>query len=96
MDQYLNGMSELTAEQRLLAISWGLHQVAKGLAFLINDCHLNHNNISGSVFATQTGSWKLAAFEHVTPAADGPAAVKLLPSLEKYSPPDGGARRTKW
>lgn len=97
MDQYLNSISDYTAQQKLLAISWGIHQVSKGLGFLINDCNLNHNNMfSGSVFVTQTGSWKISGLEYVTPATDSPYPAKSLPHLDKYSPPDGGARSTKW
>lgn len=97
VDQYLTSISSYTSQQKLLAISWGIHQVSKGLAFLINDCNLNHNNIfSGSVFVTQSGSWKIAGFEYVTPATDSPYPAKHLPYLDKYMPPDGGSKGPKW
>lgn len=96
VDLYLQSISDYTSQQKLLAISWGLYQISKGLAFLINDCGLNHNNVfSGSVFVTQSGSWKISGFEYVT-SADGPYPGKNLPYLEKYSPPEGNNSRTKW
>lgn len=97
VDQYLESISDYTSQQKLLAISWGLFQISKGLAFLVNDCNLNHNNVfSGSVFVTQSGSWKISGFEYVTPATDSSYPVKNLQFLDKYSPPEGNSSRTKW
>jgi SCY1-like protein 1 len=98
VDQYLNSISDYTSQQKLLAISWGIHQVATGLAFLINDCNLNHNNVfSGSVFVTTSGTWKISGFEYVTSAVDSTYPAKNLSCLDKYTPPDGGGTRgTKW
>lgn len=97
VDQYLSSISDYTAQQKQFAISWGIHQVSKGLGFLINDCNLNHNNVfSGSVFVTQSGGWKIAGFEYVTPAGDGPYPTKNLQYLERFNPPDINSRTTKW
>ena len=96
VNQYLSSISDYTPQQRLLAISWGIHQVSKGLSFLINDCNLNHNNVfSGSVFVTQSGSWKISGFEYVTPAADSSFPSKSLHSLDVYRPPESG-QVTRW
>ncbi|KAK2159454.1 hypothetical protein NP493_1717g00010 [Ridgeia piscesae] len=74
-----------------LAISWGLHQVARGLTFLINDCNLIHNNVCiASVLVDKSGEWKLGGLDYMYPAT-GPDCippVKILPALEKYDPPE--------
>ncbi|XP_064483692.1 N-terminal kinase-like protein [Ornithodoros turicata] len=77
-------------EETKLAISWGLYQVAKGLAFLTEDCGLSHNNIcSASVFVDKAGQWKIAGFDYMCPAADTPPP-KTLPELDVYTPPELG------
>lgn len=67
----------------------------KGLAFLINDCNLNHNNIfSGSVYVQcSTGNWKIAGFDYVT--SDNSYPDRKLGSLDKYKP-ESSNRSTKW
>ncbi|XP_067680899.1 N-terminal kinase-like protein [Haliotis asinina] len=87
-----------------LAISWGLHQIVKGLSFLVNDCNLIHNNVCmASVFVDQAGEWKLGGVEYMYPAvgAESIPPVKILPILEKYDPPEKvemkrGIRGDKW
>jgi SCY1-like protein 1 len=82
-------MTEYTSQQREFAISWGVHQVSKGLGFLINDCNLKHNNIFvGSIFVTSTGNWKIAGFEYVTPVTDTSYPNKNISNLDKYIPPE--------
>ncbi|KAL5195887.1 putative inactive serine/threonine-protein kinase scy1 [Glycine soja] len=44
--------------------AWGLHQIAKAVSFLNNDCKLVHGNVClASVVVTQTLDWKLHAFD---------------------------------
>ena len=65
-----------------------LLQVCRALSFLNNDAKLKHNNIhSASVFVTAAGDWKLAGLESVC-ASDGDPPTQILPSCEKYSPPE--------
>lgn len=81
-----------------LAISWGIHQVAKGLSFLINDGSLLHDNVCiWSVFVDQAGEWKLGGVDYLHHSQD-PAPTKSLPSLKVYDPPEKstGASGNKW
>ncbi|ESO10592.1 hypothetical protein HELRODRAFT_72072 [Helobdella robusta] len=76
-----------------LVISWGLHQLAKGLSFLINDCNLVHNNVNlSSVFVDQAGEWKLGGMEYSQTCGGSQdpftPIIKGLPYLEKYDPPE--------
>ncbi|XP_058506329.1 N-terminal kinase-like protein [Solea solea] len=78
-----------------LEISWGLHQIVKALSFLVNDCHLLHNNLGVcSVFVDRAGEWKLGALDHVAPEQGDPSGVSLpapkdvYPDMEKYDPPE--------
>ena len=49
---------------------------------------LKHNNLnSASVFVTAAGDWKLAGLEYVCGTEAEPGS-KILPSLEKYDPPE--------
>ncbi|XP_076313835.1 LOW QUALITY PROTEIN: N-terminal kinase-like protein [Tachypleus tridentatus] len=89
-----------TESQKKLAISWGLHQVVKGLSFLINDCSLAHNNVClSSVFVDQAGNWRLAGIEYMSPASD-PSPFKSVRYWERYNTPERGdpARKkvSKW
>ncbi|KAM6435361.1 N-terminal kinase-like protein [Liasis olivaceus] len=71
-------------------ISWGLHQIAKALSFLVNDCHLVHNNLCmGVVFVDRAGEWKLGGLDYMC-SAQGDVTVprKGIPELEKYDPPE--------
>uniref|UniRef100_A0A8B9RFQ0 N-terminal kinase-like protein n=1 Tax=Astyanax mexicanus TaxID=7994 RepID=A0A8B9RFQ0_ASTMX len=76
-----------------LEISWGLHQTVKALSFLVNDCHLLHNNLgTWAIFVDRAGEWKLGGLDHVTsdqgePTSLPPAKV-VNPDLEKYDPPE--------
>ncbi|GAB1599861.1 N-terminal kinase-like protein [Argonauta hians] len=71
-----------------LAISWGLHQVAKGVAFLNNDCNFIHNNINlWSIFVDLAGEWKIGGVDYLYPANSQPT-LKSLPVLKTYDPPD--------
>lgn len=73
------------------AISWGLHQILKGLSFLVNDCNLIHNNVCmSSIFVDAAGEWKLGGVDYMYPAQgpDSIPPVKILPALQKYDPPE--------
>eukprot|EP00064_Thunnus_orientalis_P009858 superscaffoldBa00001277_g9884 len=78
-----------------LEVSWGLHQILKALSFLVNDCHLLHNNLGvWAVFVDRAGEWKLGALDHVAPEQGDPSGVALpapkvvYPDMEKYDPPE--------
>ncbi|XP_010781282.1 N-terminal kinase-like protein [Notothenia coriiceps] len=78
-----------------LEVSWGLHQIVKALSFLVNDCHLLHNNVGVSaVFVDRAGEWKLGALDHVAPEQGDPSGVSLptpkavYPDMERYDPPE--------
>uniref|UniRef100_A0A8C4EDL6 N-terminal kinase-like protein n=1 Tax=Dicentrarchus labrax TaxID=13489 RepID=A0A8C4EDL6_DICLA len=78
-----------------LEVSWGLHQIVKALSFLVNDCHLLHNNLGvWSVFVDRAGEWKLGGLDHVVPEQGDPTGVSLpapkavYPEMEKYDPPE--------
>ncbi|KAJ4795995.1 N-terminal kinase-like protein [Rhynchospora pubera] len=54
----------LGGTQRDEYYAWGLHQIAKAVSFLNNDCKLVHGNVCvSSVVVTQTLDWKLHAFD---------------------------------
>ncbi|XP_038072147.1 N-terminal kinase-like protein [Patiria miniata] len=80
------------------AISWGLHQVVKGLSFLHNDCKLKHNNVNmSSVFVSKAGEWKVGGVAYVGPA-EGEGSEppnKGMQALEKYNPPEMSDARTR-
>ncbi|XP_069116856.1 N-terminal kinase-like protein [Argopecten irradians] len=103
LETYLKD-NENHGDQNSLAISWGLHQIVKGLSFLVNDCNLIHNNVCmASVFVDPAGEWKLAGVDYMYPAQgqDSVPPVKILPVLEKYDPPEKsdlrrGIRGEKW
>ncbi|XP_071948081.1 N-terminal kinase-like protein isoform X3 [Antedon mediterranea] len=84
-----------------LVISWGLHQVTKAFAFLLNDCKLKHNNVHiGSVFVSKAGEWKLGGVAYIC-AAEGEGSTppnKGIQGLQNYDPPemsDSGRMRKK-
>ncbi|XP_051929904.1 N-terminal kinase-like protein isoform X2 [Hippocampus zosterae] len=78
-----------------LEVSWGLHQIIKALSFLVNDCHLLHNNLGlWAIFVDRAGEWKLGALDHVAPEQCDPSGGSLpdpksiYPDMEKYDPPE--------
>ncbi|XP_061462411.1 N-terminal kinase-like protein isoform X5 [Rhineura floridana] len=73
-----------------LEISWGLHQIVKALSFLVNDCHLIHNNVcTAAIFVDPAGEWKLGGLDYMCSAqGDGAMPRKGVPELEKYDPPE--------
>ncbi|XP_022105300.1 N-terminal kinase-like protein [Acanthaster planci] len=93
LQTYLNNSSP-----NELAISWGLHQVVKGLSFLHNDCKLKHNNVNmSSVFVSRAGEWKVGGVAYVGPA-EGEGSEppnKGMQALEKYNPPEMLDTRTR-
>uniref|UniRef100_A0A3Q2ZQF0 N-terminal kinase-like protein n=1 Tax=Kryptolebias marmoratus TaxID=37003 RepID=A0A3Q2ZQF0_KRYMA len=87
-----------------LEISWGLHQIVKALSFLVNDCHLLHNNLGiWAVFVDRAGEWKLGALDHLAPEQGDPSGVSLPspkainPDMERYDPPEmSNSSGEKW
>ncbi|RVE67350.1 hypothetical protein OJAV_G00102090 [Oryzias javanicus] len=87
-----------------LEVSWGLHQIVKALSFLVNDCHLLHNNMGiWAIFVDRAGEWKLGALDHVAPEQGDPSGISLpepksvYPDMEKYDPPEmSNNSREKW
>ncbi|XP_059377722.1 N-terminal kinase-like protein isoform X1 [Carassius carassius] len=85
-----------------LEVSWGLHQIVKALSFLVNDCHLNHNNMGmWAVFVDRAGEWKLGGLDHVTSdqgdSISLPPPKVINPDLERYDPPESpGSGGEKW
>uniref|UniRef100_A0A8C5CQA0 N-terminal kinase-like protein n=1 Tax=Gadus morhua TaxID=8049 RepID=A0A8C5CQA0_GADMO len=88
-----------------LEVSWGLHQIVKALSFLVNDCHLLHNNLGmWAVFVDRAGEWKLGALDHVASETGDPSGATLpppkavYPDMEKYDPPEtpGSSGTEKW
>uniref|UniRef100_H2XS37 N-terminal kinase-like protein n=1 Tax=Ciona intestinalis TaxID=7719 RepID=H2XS37_CIOIN len=75
-----------------LAISWGLHQIVKGVSFLLNSVNLIHNNVCmSSMFVDAAGEWKLGGVDYMYPASGEGSnypPIKMLPALEKYDPPE--------
>ncbi|KAK9671778.1 hypothetical protein RND81_12G054500 [Saponaria officinalis] len=73
----------LDGKQRDEYYAWGLHQIAKAVSFLNNDCKLIHGNVClASVVVTQTLDWKLHAFD-VLSEFDGnkeASSVSMLPN----------------
>ncbi|KAL5538523.1 hypothetical protein UlMin_046094 [Ulmus minor] len=62
--------------------AWGLHQIAKAVSFLNNDCKLVHGNVClASVVVTQTLDWKLHAFD-VLSEFDGNSEASAGPLLQ--------------
>ncbi|XP_058110670.1 uncharacterized protein LOC131253619 [Magnolia sinica] len=72
----------LEGTQRDEYYAWGLHQIAKAVSFLNNDCKLVHGNVClASVVVTQTLDWKLHAFD-VLSEFDGNSETSTGPMLQ--------------
>ncbi|KAL3622038.1 hypothetical protein CASFOL_034234 [Castilleja foliolosa] len=72
----------LKGSQRDEYYAWGLHQIAKAVSFLNNDCKLVHGNVCmASVVVTQTLDWKLHAFD-VLSEFDGNNEASTGPMLQ--------------
>ncbi|XP_068651954.1 uncharacterized protein [Aristolochia californica] len=72
----------LEGTQRNEYYAWGLHQIAKAVSFLNNDCKLVHGNVCvASVVVTQTLDWKLHAFDVLT-EFDGHNEASTVPMLQ--------------
>ncbi|PON37894.1 Coatomer beta subunit [Trema orientale] len=78
----------LEGTQRDEYFAWGLHQIAKAVSFLNNDCKLVHGNVClASVVVTQTLDWKLHAFDVLsefdsnTEASAGPLLLSKTEEL---------------
>ncbi|KAE8723643.1 hypothetical protein F3Y22_tig00012104pilonHSYRG00040 [Hibiscus syriacus] len=72
----------LEGAQRDEYYAWGLHQIAKAVSFLNNDCKLVHGNVClESVVVTHTLDWKLQAFD-VLSEHDGANGTATGPMLQ--------------
>ncbi|KAG5263467.1 hypothetical protein AALO_G00265150 [Alosa alosa] len=76
-----------------LEVSWGLHQIVKALSFVVNDCHLLHNNLGiWTVFVDRAGEWKLGGLDYMTSQQGDTSGLlsprTIHPDLEKYDPPE--------
>lgn len=72
----------LEGTQRDEYYAWGLHQIAKAVSFLNNDCKLVHGNVClESVVVTPTLDWKLHAFD-VLSEFDGHNEAATGPMLQ--------------
>ncbi|RPB18799.1 ARM repeat-containing protein [Terfezia boudieri ATCC MYA-4762] len=74
-------------------IKWGLHTVAKTLKFINEDASSVHGNLRvSSIFATESGEWKLAGFEVLSSLKeDDPVIYRfggLLPDSSRYASPE--------
>jgi len=88
LGEYLESLTD-RGPKRDNYIAWGLFQVTRGISFLNNDAKLKHNNIhSASVFVNKAGDWKISGLEYVCTAQQVSPNNKLMPSLDKYQPPE--------
>ncbi|XVE86028.1 hypothetical protein DITRI_Ditri18aG0003400 [Diplodiscus trichospermus] len=72
----------LEGTQRDEYYAWGLHQIAKAVSFLNNDCKLVHGNVClASVVVAPTLDWKLHAFD-VLSEFDGTNGAATGPMLQ--------------
>ncbi|KAF8421947.1 armadillo-type protein [Tirmania nivea] len=74
-------------------IKWGLHTVAKTLKFINEDASSVHGNLRvSSIFATESGEWKLAGFEVLSSLKEDDLAIYkfsgLLPDSSRYASPE--------
>eukprot|EP00041_Stephanoeca_diplocostata_P027424 m.753721 g.753721 ORF g.753721 m.753721 type:complete len:388 (+) comp23173_c0_seq11:614-1777(+) len=75
-------------DRNMLAISWGIHQIAKAIEFLVKQ-DMTHSNIClGSIFVDSAGEWKLGGLELLQRGSDDAAMKVALPTPLKYAPPD--------
>lgn len=87
--EYLEKASNVFNQtQREFSIAYGLLNVAKGIQFLNDDCHLNHNNINiHSIFVNTSGLWKIGGLEYICPHEETPHQRHDEMS-DKYTPPE--------
>ncbi|CAL8089013.1 unnamed protein product [Calicophoron daubneyi] len=72
--------------------SWGIHQIARALAFLNDDAKTAHNAVRlDAIFVTAAGEWKLGGLDYASPINE---EAPVYPSTvsgsgtDPYSPPD--------
>lgn len=85
LKNYLDSLESSTQEYSL---SWGLLSVAKGVAFINNDCHLYCLNLSlSSIFINDSCDWKLGNFDATCSSSESyPSRVHS--HFQKYCPPE--------
>nr|CAB3265905.1 N-terminal kinase-like protein [Phallusia mammillata] len=85
-------LKEIESKTNEFAVSWGLHQIVKGLSFLLNSVNVIHNNVCmSSMFVDSAGEWKLGGIDYMYPATgegSNMPPIKTAPALEKYDPPE--------
>lgn len=82
-------LAHLQREDNEMGKAWGMHQVAKALAFL-SDAKIVHGNICGAAIMVDVqGDWKLGGVEFLGPV--GEEGVALSPPA-RYAPPEGARR----
>ena len=74
-------------------IKWGLYTVATTLKFINTDAASVHGNIRvSSVYASESGEWKLGGFEVLSSMNDEDAIIynygSLVPDAGRYVPPE--------
>ncbi|KAF3838524.1 hypothetical protein F7725_010292 [Dissostichus mawsoni] len=73
-------VTPLAVHLKAQAEKGGSGELEKALSFLVNDCHLLHNNVGVSaVFVDRAGEWKLGALDHVAPEQGDPSGSPYLP-----------------
>ncbi|KAE8354861.1 armadillo-type protein [Aspergillus coremiiformis] len=72
---------------------WGLHTVASTLKFINDDASSVHGVVrASSVFASESGEWKLGGFDVLSSMNDEDAVIytyaSLVPDAARYTPPE--------
>ncbi|KAB8227742.1 armadillo-type protein [Aspergillus alliaceus] len=72
---------------------WGLHTVATTLKFINEDASSVHGIVrASSVFASESGEWKLGGFDVLSSMNDEEAVIykyaSLVPDAARYTPPE--------
>ena len=77
-------------------IKWGLSTVAATLKFINGDASSVHGSVRvGSVFASESGEWKLGGFEVLSSMNEDDALIynygSVVPDANRYAPPEVAA-----
>ncbi|EYE92479.1 COPI-interacting protein CEX1 [Aspergillus ruber CBS 135680] len=72
---------------------WGLHTVSSTIKFINEDASSVHGAIrAASVFASESGEWKLGGFEILSSMSDEDAIIytygSIVPDAARYTPPE--------
>eukprot|EP00039_Didymoeca_costata_P001736 m.54695 g.54695 ORF g.54695 m.54695 type:complete len:783 (+) comp10943_c0_seq1:194-2542(+) len=77
-----------------LAVSWGIHQIAKGIEFLVERSMVHGQIQLSSIFVDKAGEWKLGGLELLTAETDTEEVTTYTPD-GKYAPPETRTGNTK-